>query len=121
MERTIFEADHEAFRDTCRTFVDRQLRPHQEKHIANHEFGRETWLELGKQHLLGLNVPEAYGGTEVNDARYIGGAGRGALQAGGGVLLVRRHPLRLRRRLPGGPGRRRNRSGAGCPGSAAAS
>ncbi len=71
MERTIFGPDHEAFRDTCRTFVDRQLRPHQEKHIANHEFGREMWLELGKQHLLGLNVPEAYGGTEVNDARYI--------------------------------------------------
>jgi alkylation response protein AidB-like acyl-CoA dehydrogenase len=70
MERTIFDADHEAFRDTCRTFVDRQLRPHQEKHIANHEFGRDMWLELGRQELLGLNVPEAYGGTEVNDNRY---------------------------------------------------
>ena len=70
MKRAIFGADHEAFRDTCRTFVDRQLRPHQEKHIANHEFGREMWLELGKQGLLGLNVPEAYGGSGVGDARF---------------------------------------------------
>jgi alkylation response protein AidB-like acyl-CoA dehydrogenase len=57
MLRTIFDEDHEAFRESCRTFVDRQLRPNQEKHIANHEFGRELWLELGKQDLLGLNVP----------------------------------------------------------------
>ncbi len=70
MKRAIFGADHEAFRETCRTFVDRQLRPHQEKHIANHEFGREMWVELGKQGLLGLNVPEAYGGSGVGDARF---------------------------------------------------
>ena len=49
MKRTIFNEDHEAFRRTCAVFVDRKLRPHQEKHIANHEFGREVWLELGRQ------------------------------------------------------------------------
>ncbi len=70
MRRTIFDADHDAFRDTCRTFVERQLRPNQEKHIANHEFGRELWLELGKQDLLGLNVPAEYGGAGVEDPRY---------------------------------------------------
>ena len=70
MRRTIFDEDHEAFRETCRTFVDRTLRPHQEKHIANHELGREVWLELGKQDLLGLNVPEEYGGAGVDDVRF---------------------------------------------------
>jgi hypothetical protein len=44
MRRTIFDEDHEAFRESCRTFVDRTLRPNQEKHIANHGFGREVWL-----------------------------------------------------------------------------
>jgi hypothetical protein len=34
MRRTIFDEDHGAFRESCRTFVDRTLRPHQEKHIA---------------------------------------------------------------------------------------
>ena len=57
MRRTIFDEDHDSFRESCRTFVDRTLRPHQEKHIASHEFGREVWLELGRQGMLGLNVP----------------------------------------------------------------
>ena len=70
MKRTIFDEDHEAFRSTCRTFVDRVLRPDQEKHIANHEFGRQMWLEMGKLDLLGLNVPEEYGGAGVQDPRY---------------------------------------------------
>jgi alkylation response protein AidB-like acyl-CoA dehydrogenase len=70
MRRTIFNEDHDAFRESCRTFVDRTLRPHQEKHIANHELGREVWLELGKRGFLGLNVPEQYGGTGVDDLRF---------------------------------------------------
>src|SRR3954452_6774378 len=70
MRRTIFDEDHEAFRESCRTFVDRTLRPNQEKHIANHGFGREVWLEMGRQDLLGLNVPEAYGGAGVEDLRF---------------------------------------------------
>jgi alkylation response protein AidB-like acyl-CoA dehydrogenase len=70
MRRTIFDEDHDAFRESCRTFVDRTLRPHQEKHIANHELGREVWLELGKQGFLGLNVPEEYGGAAVRDIRF---------------------------------------------------
>ena len=70
MRRTIFDEDHEAFRETCRTFVDRVLRPGQEKHIANHGFEREMWLEMGKLDLLGLNVPEEYGGAGVQDPRF---------------------------------------------------
>ena len=70
MKRPIFDEDHNAFRESCRTFVDRALRPNQEKHIANHEFGREVWLELGKQGFLGLNVPEEYGGAGVDDIRF---------------------------------------------------
>ena len=70
MRRTIFDEDHDAFRESCRTFVDRTLRPHQEKHIANHELGREVWLELGKQGFLGLNVPDEYGGAGVDDIRF---------------------------------------------------
>src|SRR4029450_2781620 len=70
MRRTIFDEDHDAFRESCRTFVDRSLRPHQEKHIANHELGREVWLELGSQGSLGLNGPEEYGGAGADDLRF---------------------------------------------------
>ena len=70
MRRTIFDADHEAFRQTCRTFVDRVLRPNQEKHIADHGFGRDVWLEMGRLDLLGLSIPEEYGGVGVDDPRF---------------------------------------------------
>jgi alkylation response protein AidB-like acyl-CoA dehydrogenase len=70
MKRMIFDDDHEDFRASCRTFVERYLAPNQEKHIANHEFGREVWMELGKQGLLGLNVPAEYGGAGGNDPRF---------------------------------------------------
>src|SRR6476659_1120346 len=70
MKRTIFNEDHDAFRETCRMFVDRKLRPNQEKHAAEHSFGRQMWLELGKLGMLGLNVPEAYGGSSVGDPRF---------------------------------------------------
>jgi alkylation response protein AidB-like acyl-CoA dehydrogenase len=70
MKRRIFDEDHDAFRESCRAFVDRTLRPHQEKHIANHELGRDVWLELGRQGMLGLNVPPEYGGAGVNDLRF---------------------------------------------------
>jgi alkylation response protein AidB-like acyl-CoA dehydrogenase len=70
MKRTLFDEDHDDFRLTCRAFVDRHLRPVQEKHIADHEFGRDVWLELGRQDLLGLNVPAEYGGSGVDDPRF---------------------------------------------------
>ena len=31
MKRTIFEADHDAFRDTVRTFCDKEIAPHHEQ------------------------------------------------------------------------------------------
>ena len=71
MRRNIFDEDHEAFRASCRTFVDRTLRPEQERHLANHEFGRSMWLELGRAGFLGLNVPEEYGGSGVADPRFM--------------------------------------------------
>ena len=88
MRRTIFDADHDAFRQTCRTFVDRVLRPNQEKHIADHGFGRQVWLEMGRLDLLGLNVPEEYGGTGLEDPR--GSLRRPAAAARPGCTTVAR-------------------------------
>ena len=59
MRRTIFDEDHDAFRESCRTFVDRTLRPHHEKHMANHGFPREVWLEPGKQGFWGSTSPKS--------------------------------------------------------------
>jgi alkylation response protein AidB-like acyl-CoA dehydrogenase len=70
MQRTVFEADHETFRDTAREFVDRTLRPNAEKHAAQHHIDREAWLEAGRMGLLGLEIAEEYGGSGANDFRF---------------------------------------------------
>ncbi|TIC85036.1 acyl-CoA dehydrogenase [Nocardioides sp. GY 10113] len=70
MKREIYNEDHEAFRESVREFVDRSVRPHTEEHIAAKALPREFWLEAGKQGLLGLEVPEEFGGSEAGDFRF---------------------------------------------------
>lgn len=70
MKRTIFEPDHEAFRETAREFVNRFVSPRSEELIEKRTIPREIWLEAGKYGLLGLEVPEAYGGSEAGDFRF---------------------------------------------------
>jgi long-chain-acyl-CoA dehydrogenase len=70
MRRTIFDEDHEAFRGTCSAFLDKHVRPHAEQHIEDKAFPREFWLEAGAQGLLGLEVPEEFGGAGAEDFRF---------------------------------------------------
>jgi alkylation response protein AidB-like acyl-CoA dehydrogenase len=69
MPRNVYGLDHEAFRETAREFVDRSLKPRAEDFIKDKAIGREVWLEAGAQGLLGLEVPEQYGGSEAGDFR----------------------------------------------------
>ena len=70
MKRSIYDSDHEAFRDSVRGFLDRQVKPHLEEHVAEKSMPRELWLEAGKQGFLGLEIPEQYGGSEAGDYRF---------------------------------------------------
>ncbi|GAA0260844.1 acyl-CoA dehydrogenase family protein [Saccharothrix mutabilis subsp. mutabilis] len=70
MQRTLFEDDHHAFRETARAFVDRTVRPNYEKYVEQRSIDRELWLEAGRQGLLGLEIPEEYGGSGANDYRF---------------------------------------------------
>ena len=70
MKRTIYDEDHEAFRSSVRGFLDREVTPHWEKYIEAKEFPRELWKAFGAQGLLGLEIPEQYGGSEAGDFRY---------------------------------------------------
>jgi alkylation response protein AidB-like acyl-CoA dehydrogenase len=67
MRRSVYGPEHEALRQTARQFVERQIRPREEEFIAIRQYPREVWLEAGKQGLLGLQVPEEYGGGGVAD------------------------------------------------------
>ncbi|WP_203338274.1 acyl-CoA dehydrogenase family protein [Nocardioides limicola] len=70
MQRTIFDADHDAFRDTVRNFLEKSVVPHHEQWEADGIVPRELWLEAGELGLLGFMMPEEYGGGGVNDFRY---------------------------------------------------
>ena len=61
-KRTLFNEDHEAFRDTVRRFIEHEIAPH---HAAWEESGvvsRELWLKAGAAGMLCCTVPEQYGG-----------------------------------------------------------
>ncbi|TNM41883.1 acyl-CoA dehydrogenase [Nocardioides albidus] len=70
MKREIYDEDHEAFRASVKEFVDRSVLPHTEEHIKAKALPREFWLEAGKQGLLGLCIPEEYGGSDAGDYRF---------------------------------------------------
>jgi alkylation response protein AidB-like acyl-CoA dehydrogenase len=70
MRRRLYEDDHEAFRATARTFVDKEILPHVEAWSAAGATPRELFAAAGRQGLLGMDVPEEYGGGGVRDFRF---------------------------------------------------
>jgi alkylation response protein AidB-like acyl-CoA dehydrogenase len=60
--RTLFDADHQAFRDGFARFMEREIAPF---HAAWEEQGyvdREVWNKAGANGYLCMTMPEAYGG-----------------------------------------------------------
>jgi alkylation response protein AidB-like acyl-CoA dehydrogenase len=68
--RDIFDEEHEAFRRTVRSFLDKEVVPHHDQWEKDGIVSREVWLAAGRQGLLGFDVPEEYGGGGVRDFRY---------------------------------------------------
>jgi acyl-CoA dehydrogenase len=62
MQRTLFDADHDAFRRSFRTFVEREIAPHQARWREAGQVDRETWRKAGAQGFLCTWLPEAHGG-----------------------------------------------------------
>ncbi|HEU4735199.1 MAG TPA: acyl-CoA dehydrogenase family protein [Kofleriaceae bacterium] len=62
MDRTLFDADHETFRQTFRQFVDRDIRPHQERWREHGQVDREVWRKAGQQGFLCTWLEDRYGG-----------------------------------------------------------
>ena len=70
MRRFVFTPEHEAFRDLVRHFVAKEVVPH---HAAWEEAGRlprDVFEKLGSLGVLGMAIPEEYGGSGVDDYRY---------------------------------------------------
>jgi acyl-CoA dehydrogenase len=62
MDRTLFDADHDTFRQAFRQFVDREIRPHQERWREQGQVDREVWRKAGAQGFLCPWLDAKYGG-----------------------------------------------------------
>ncbi|MEV8218328.1 acyl-CoA dehydrogenase family protein [Microbacterium sp. NPDC077391] len=94
MERDIYEEDHEAFRDLVKDFVRRHVSNESiERWDAAGEVDRETMLAAGEAGIIGLSVPEEFGGAGMlQDYRFraivneeVIGAGAGSLAGALGI------------------------------------
>jgi long-chain-acyl-CoA dehydrogenase len=70
MKRLVMEAEHEAFRETVRQFIEHDLAPNAERWEADRLVDRSAWVAAGKHGLIGFNMPEEFGGAGVDDFRF---------------------------------------------------
>jgi alkylation response protein AidB-like acyl-CoA dehydrogenase len=68
--RDIFEAEHEDFRRTVRSFFEKEVTPYHEQWEADGVVPRELWRKAGDAGLLCFDVPEEYGGPGITDFRF---------------------------------------------------
>jgi len=63
IERTLFQPEHQAFADSFRRFIDKEVTPF---HAAWEDQGyvaREVWRQAGDNGFLCMSLPEEYGGA----------------------------------------------------------
>lgn len=70
LQRTLFEPEHDLFRESVRAFVAKEVLPRREQHRANRVIDRDIWRRAGELGFLGLGVPAQYGGTDIDDFRF---------------------------------------------------
>lgn len=64
--RTLFNAEHELFRQTARRFFETEIAPFNEKWAEQQHLDRNIWNKAGELGLLCCTMPEEYGGSGVD-------------------------------------------------------
>tara|TARA_E500000305_G_C4011383_1_gene233004 strand:- start:398 stop:1555 length:1158 start_codon:yes stop_codon:yes gene_type:complete len=70
MQRTIFEPEHDQFRDSVRKFMQSEVGPHADRWREAGMVDREVYLKAGEQGLLCVFADEKYGGAGIDDLRF---------------------------------------------------
>ncbi len=70
MKREIFESDHDLFRSTVREFVEREVSPNIARWEEEGIVDKAMFRKAGEAGLLGMAIPEEYGGGGVDDFRF---------------------------------------------------
>ncbi len=66
IERSLFDADHEAFRDSFRRFCDKEIAPFHAEWEEQGYVDREVWRKAGANGFLCMTMPEDYGGAAAD-------------------------------------------------------
>ena len=64
--RTLFTPDHEAFRDSFRRFMEKEIAPFHEAWEEQGYVDREVWRKAGQNGFLCMTMPEAHGGSDAD-------------------------------------------------------
>jgi alkylation response protein AidB-like acyl-CoA dehydrogenase len=70
MRRTLFEDEHNDFRDAVRAFIAAEATPHVPAWDSNGMVPREFWRKAAAQGMIGFEVPAEYGGPGLDDYRF---------------------------------------------------
>ena len=70
MESRFYDPVHEEFRASVREFVKREVVPNSDEWEKDGHIDAQLWPIAGTQGLIGLAVPEQYGGSGVSDYRF---------------------------------------------------
>ena len=66
IERTLFSSDHEAFRDSFRKFIDKEIAPFHADWEEQGYVAREVWNKAGENGFLCMSMPEEFGGSDAD-------------------------------------------------------
>jgi acyl-CoA dehydrogenase len=70
VRRELFTTDHDDFRKVVRDFVENEVVPHYSDWEDAGRMPREVFGKLGSLGVLGMAIPEEYGGAGIEDYRY---------------------------------------------------
>ncbi|MDH3248171.1 MAG: acyl-CoA dehydrogenase family protein [Acidimicrobiia bacterium] len=70
MKRMLFDSEHELFRETVRDFIGREIAPNHLRWETDGKVDKSMFRAAGEQGLLGMAVPERFGGAGVSDFRF---------------------------------------------------
>jgi long-chain-acyl-CoA dehydrogenase len=70
MERCLYTADHEAFREVVAKFLAREAVPNLARWEEQRLIDRSAWVAAGRQGIIGLLAPAEYGGAGQTDFRF---------------------------------------------------
>ena len=70
MPQPFYDADHSAFREVVREFVNREVAPNLDEWEEDRSTGRDVWKSAGSHGVLGIRIAEEFGGGGMQDYRF---------------------------------------------------